>query len=171
MLASFLVQGHFPTHYFGESKACLVDKRIFSLSCGIVDRWQDRVVDHDIYEWPEEEYITYNSRKACFNCGLTNHRTNECHFQYPVTCRTCGELGHRSRWHKDQNVPRSRYWHNDEDLYKHIIKSKERVNHDTKYDKQGKYWWCKCSFNSQSFSLLSIPCYHLFRSIIKWSMV
>ena len=40
------------------------------------DRWQDKIVDHDIYEWPEEEYITYmyNSRKAFFNCGLTNHR-------------------------------------------------------------------------------------------------
>ncbi len=41
------------------------------------------------------------NRRACFNCGLTNHSSIECHFKYPVTCRTCGELGHKSRWHRD----------------------------------------------------------------------
>ncbi len=40
-------------------------------------------------------------RRACFNCGLNNHTSNECHYKYPVTCRTCGEIGHKSRWHKD----------------------------------------------------------------------
>ena len=50
----------------------------------------------------------YAQTSACFNCGLPNHTSNECHFSHPVTCRTCGEIGHKSRWHEDQNNLRSR---------------------------------------------------------------
>ena len=46
---------------------------------------------------------------ACFNCGLSNHSSKDCHFSYPVTCRTCGEIGHKSRWHADQNDLRNCY--------------------------------------------------------------
>ncbi len=70
---------------------------------------RSRNFDRDIHEHTREtrHYARQEKRgwdrRECFNCGLTNHASNECHFKYPVTCRTCGEIGHKSRWHKDNN--------------------------------------------------------------------
>ena len=56
-----------------------------------------------------------DTRRPCYNCGLNNHLTNECHFDSPVTCRTCGKLGHKSRscqqskWQTKQYNDRYRY--------------------------------------------------------------
>ena len=41
--------------------------------------------------------VDYRSREPCFKCGLTNHSTYECHFPRPITCRSCGGIGHKSK--------------------------------------------------------------------------
>lgn len=63
--------------------------------------------DRESHDYERHERRRWN-RRACFNCGLTNHTSNECHFKNPVTCRTCGEIGHKSRWHRDHNDLRHR---------------------------------------------------------------
>ena len=35
----------------------------------------------------------FATKEYCYNCGLSNHDTNECHFLFPITCRSCCQSG------------------------------------------------------------------------------
>ena len=44
-----------------------------------------------------ERSYGFATKESCYNCGLSNHDTNECYFHFPITCRSCGREGHKSK--------------------------------------------------------------------------
>ena len=44
-----------------------------------------------------ERSYGFATKEPCYNCGLSNHDTNECYFHFPITCRSCGREGHKSK--------------------------------------------------------------------------
>ena len=48
-----------------------------------------------------------NSKEACYRCGLTNHKPNDCRFKEAM-CHSCGKKGHIKRACKSSRQPQRR---------------------------------------------------------------
>lgn len=60
-------------------------------------RASDYSRDSDNYN---SHHIASNGRyEYCRKCGETNHRTNSCKYDYPITCFTCHREGHKQKYH------------------------------------------------------------------------
>ena len=56
-----------------------------------------------------ERSYGFATKESCYNCGLSNHDTNECYFYFPITCRSCGREGHKSKMCKWLSEFRNHY--------------------------------------------------------------
>lgn len=46
---------------------------------------------------PEIDY-SQNSKTGCWNCGETNHISQNCRYGQKISCRLCGQLGHKAKF-------------------------------------------------------------------------
>ena len=51
------------------------------------------VNDETLRFYRTERLHGFTLNEPCYNCGLSNHDTNECYFRFPITCRSCGREG------------------------------------------------------------------------------
>ena len=79
--------------------------------------WTPRTVDQDQYhsanhssDSPRNLYPnrhrnnhshrnTQSSYSGCYNCGEQNHNQSACHFNGPIECSACHQMGHKAKHH------------------------------------------------------------------------
>ncbi len=69
---------------------------------------------HNSTIWLPRQRSPVQPRTNCEFCGEWNHRRSDCRFRRPVTCFTCGQMGHKARAHNNNrgnmNSNRNNHW-------------------------------------------------------------
>ena len=101
----------YENYYFNRScKICThlskagVRKLLTNLSLKLHEPYQN-TKGHQIFAKQRKQSTKPNSNTsqshhtACQRCGESNHVTQKCRHLKPVSCRVCGQLGHKSKHH------------------------------------------------------------------------